>query len=334
MVCRQRVGRVPACQGLPRNGPLKLPCPCRDYPRRLNAYWHRTQRMSTQVTFMTTHSADLNGQALAIRAERIDAANWFDDFAAAPAPVRQALGLNTVQIGELAMVRSHVPFSHFNMVMTLGCPAAADDAAFDAIDRFYAEGGNRRHWIVVNPHSQPANLDQTLGQRGYAPDGAWERVVCQGSNIHRWAEFAQGCELVTPANMADWSAWVLACYQMPALIGDWLRALVGRPGWLHAVRREGGQAGAKVVMARSLYQDDDGWAWLGIDAPVPGIMAPCFEDDQRVVATLLTAAAANGARAFVSDIEVPSPSLDSEAYRRWTALGFTPAYLRALYARG
>jgi hypothetical protein len=87
-------------------------------------------------------------------------------------------------------------------------------------------------------------------------------------------------------------------------------------------------------MARSLYQDDEGWCWLGIDAPVPGVMAPCFEDDQKVVATLLAAAAARGGRAFVSDIEVPSPTRDSEAYRRWRELGFSPVYRRDIYAKG
>lgn len=86
-------------------------------------------------------------------------------------------------------------------------------------------------------------------------------------------------------------------------------------------------------MARSLYQDAEGWAWLGIDAPVPGVMAPCFEDDQKVTATLLADAAARGARAFVSDIEVPSPSRDSEAYKRWDEPGFASVYRRDLYAK-
>lgn len=62
-------------------------------------------------------------------------------------------------------------------------------------------------------------------------------------------------------------------------------------------------------------------------------MAPCFEDDQKVVATLLAAAAVRGARAFVSDIEAPSPSRDSEAYKRWGQLGFEAVYLRKLFSK-
>lgn len=275
----------------------------------------------------------LTGRALAIRAERIDADNWLDEFAKAPPHVAGALGLEAVRQGELAMVRSRIPFSHFNMVMTLGCPANADDRAFEAVERFYAEGGVERHWVMVHEHSEPSDLAQRLVERGYVPDGAWDRVVLQGVPEDRWAAYAQGGEIVTPASAEAWSQFILDCYRMPPLIGGWLRALVGSPGWTHALCREGGRPDGRVVMARSLYQDSEGWAWLGIDAPVPGVMAPCFEDDQRVVATLLADAAARGAHAFVSDIEVPSPTRDSEAYRRWGELGFSAVYRRELYAR-
>lgn len=275
----------------------------------------------------------LSGYALAVRAERIDADNWIDEFAQAPLHVVKALGLFARRQGELAMVRSKIPFSHFNMVMTLGCPAAVGDRVYDSIESFYEDGGVRRHWILVNDYSQPDDLAEQLVARGYEPDGAWERVILQGVPSDRWAKYAQGCEIVTPSNADEWSQFLVECYRMPPLIGDWLKALVGSRGWTHAIRREGGRPDGKVVMARSLYQDSEGWAWLGIDAPVPGVMAPCFEDDQKVVATLLANAAARGARAFVSDIEVPSPSRDSEAYQRWGQLGFAAVYLRKLYSK-
>ncbi len=97
--------------------------------------------------------------------------------------------------------------------------------------------------------------------------------------------------------------------------------------------REGGRPDGPVAMTRSLFHDAAGWAWLGIDAPVPGVMAPCFDDDQRLVATLLTAAAGRGARQFVSDIEQPSPGRDTEPYRRWAELGFEAVYRRHLFTR-
>lgn len=283
---------------------------------------------------MPTDVSSMSPRELAVAAEAVDTDNWFDDFAAAPPPVRDALGLGTRRDGALAMVRSRVPFSHFNMVLTLGCPAPADDAAFAAIDRFYAEAGIAKHWVLVNDHSEPRDLDRRLLARGYAAAGAWERVILRGVQPELWRAHAAGCETVTAANAAEWSAFLLNCYGMPPPIGHWLHALVGRRRWFHALRRQGGRRAAPVAMVRSLYLADDGWAWLGIDAPVPGVMAPCFDDDQKVTAHLLSEAAAAGAHSFVSDIEVPSPDRDGPAYRRWRELGFAPAYLRRLFSRG
>jgi len=276
----------------------------------------------------------MSAREVAIAAEAVDTDNWLDDFAAAPPPVRDALALGARREGALAMVRSRVPFSHFNMVLTLGCPAPVDDAAFAAIDRFYAEAGVAKHWVLVNDHSEPADLDERLRARGYAPAGAWDRVILRGARPELWGTHAAGCESVGAANAAEWSAFLLKCYGMPPPIAHWLHALVGRKRWLHALRRVGGQPGAPVAMVRSLYLADNGWAWLGIDAPVPGVMAPCFDDDQKVTAHLLLEAAKAGAHSFVSDIEVPSLERTGPGYQRWGELGFAPAYLRRLFSRG
>ena len=276
---------------------------------------------------------DQSGPALAVRAERIDADSWFDQWSAAPGPVVQALRLAAAQHGELRMLRSAVPFSHFNMVLTLGCPAPADDAAFAAIERFYAEQPESPHWVLVNDHTVPPDLQQRLRERGYEPAGAWDRVVLQHATPARWAPFASGCELVSSNNASAWARFILACYGMPPIIGDWLAALVGRPGWIHALRREGGQPDAPIAMVRSLFHDGQGWAWLGIDAPVPGVMAPCFDDDQRLVATLVAEAARRGVHSLVSDIEQPAAARDTEAYGRWRALGFEAVYQRRLFSR-
>lgn len=271
---------------------------------------------------------------LARRAERVDTLNWMDQHAAAPPSVRQALGLASHWHGDLAMVRSAIPFSHFNMVLNLGCPARVDADAFAAIDAFLGAGPCGKHWILVNAYSQPADLAAQLLGRGYRADGAWDRVILREPRPALWRAHGQDCEAVDAGNADDWTGFLLGCYGMPPPIGEWLRALIGRPGWHHMLRRAGGQAGAPVVMVRSAFVDEGGWAWLGIDAPVPGVMAPCFADDQQVTAALLRAATAAGAHSFVSDIEAAQPSRSGPGYAAWRELGFEPAYLRRLYLRG
>ncbi|WP_374654632.1 hypothetical protein [Dongia sp.] len=267
---------------------------------------------------------------IAIRAEAIDTMAWIDQYEAAPPHIVEALGLRKIQRGSLAMIGSRIPFSHFNMVLTLGCPAPVDANAFETIEAFYRDGAGP-HWIVVNDHSQPADLDVQLLARGYRAAGAWDRVILQGTPHQLWTAHATGCERVDTANAAGWIAFIRDCYGMPPGIGDWLQALVGRKGWIHFLRREQGLPDAKIVMVRSAFIDDEGWCWLGIDAPVPGVMAPCFEDDQKVTAALLLAAADAGARQFVSDIEAISDGRQGPGYAAWAALGFACSYRRRLF---
>lgn len=278
--------------------------------------------------------APLSPRDVAVLAEDVDTRSWMDQHQAAPPGLRDALGLASQWEDGLAMVRSRIPFSHFNMVLTLGCPARVDEAAFAAIDRFYATGGDGRRWVLVNDHSEPADLADQLRGRGYQAAGEWDRVVLRGPRPDRWAAQATGCERVDARNAADWAGFIAGCYGMPPPIVAWLLALVGRPGWAHVLRREGGRPDGRIVMARSLFAAGNGWAWLGIDAPVPGVMADCFDDDRAVIATLLSDAAAAGSHSFVSDIEVADPAREGPGYRCWGALGFEAVYLRRLFSQG
>jgi hypothetical protein len=278
-----------------------------------------------------TPATAMTPRELAIQAEATDTKAWFDQYAAAPQAVASGLDLHAQRQGDLAMVKSHIPFSHFNIVLTLGCPAAVDDAAFATIDRYYA---GRRHWVLVNDHSEPADLRAQLVERRYEAAGAWDRVVLGSLPTDPVLREARGCEIVDRTNADEWVAFIRHCYGMPPPIGQWLHALVGRRGWIHALRREQSRPGAPVVMVRSAFVADDGWCWLGIDAPVPGVMAPCFADDRPVIATLLAAAARQGAQAFVSDVEAVSPDRSGPAYANWRDYGFGCVYRRELFARG
>ncbi len=275
--------------------------------------------------------AVLSGRELAVRAERIDTLGWLDQHEAAPAEVTTSLQLAHRRDGDLVMVRSAIPFSHFNMVFTLGCPAPLGAPAWRAIDEFYPLGSGG-HWVLTNDFSEPSNIAAVLGERGYTPVETWDRIVAQGAQPELWGPYAPGAELVTSSNATEWADFVRNCYGMPSAITAWLLALSDRNGWIHAVLRPGGAQDGPIVMARSAFVSD-GWAWLGIDAPVPGIMAPCFEDDQRVSAALLQRAAELGAHSFVTDIEVPNQQRRGPGYDQWRQLGFEGAYLRTVFHR-
>jgi hypothetical protein len=302
--------------------------------------------------------ADPSLLALASAAERIDNANWLDDFASAPPHVRDALGMrcesnaseeepSESSPSSIVMVRSHIPFFHFNVASTLGVDSAvAPEPLLDSIQDFFGPG--KTHHITVaerllakeggtssEEETQPNNnnnkLHEQLVRRGYSRYLPFDRVILQDpleDLVNSWSDWGSTSELVTHENKAEWSSFLTGYYTMPDLIGDWLQQLVNRPNWFHAIlKREG-----KVVMARSLYAQN-GWAWLGIDAPVPGwTPADCYDDDLAVCAKLLsTALHEAGITSFVSDVEAPNDDQSGPDYDKWKKLGFSVPYRRVVY---
>lgn len=292
--------------------------------------------------------------AVASAAEHVDNANWFDDFASAPPHVQQALGMrcewNAVQPQEsspsLVMVSSHIPFFHFNVASTLGIDSdVVPEPLLDSIQTFFGPG--KTHHITVAErslldkkesasaaHDSPAaehKIHDQLARRGYSRYLAFDRVILQDpfpDLVELWSDWGSSSELVTEDNKAEWSSFLTGYYKMPDLIADWLQQLVNRPNWFHAILKRDG----KVVMARSLYAHN-GWAWLGIDAPVPGwTPADCHDDDLAVCAKLLaTAFEEAGVTSFVSDVEAPNEARSGPDYDKWTKLGFYVPYQRVVY---
>jgi hypothetical protein len=112
--------------------------------------------------------------------------------------------------------------------------------------------------------------------------------------------------------------------------GPWLPALIGRPGWHQYVAREDGE----IAAARGMYIGADGMAWLGMDGPVPGVHFDDYEPDAALCDFIVRDGLALGARGFLTDIEAPSPALDTPAYEYFGRLGFRRPYTRSHHAAG
>jgi hypothetical protein len=274
----------------------------------------------------------IHSKAMAAEAEVAEALCWVDMFEAAPGHVAEALGLVWEKYHNMYLFKSHVPFCHFNNVMNLGLIAVPDEDALNKIAAFY---GDKMYWVLTyGSHSEPTNFNQQLKADNYQPSDIWGRVILHGAsseNRASWAKFSSDVELVTTDIMEEWQMFIRKCYSMPPLIGDWLKSYVGRRGFIHAILRN---PAGEIVMARSLiYTQDKRWGWLGVDAPVPGVMADCYEEDKKVVAALLEAAYEAGVKNFVADVEAQLDEAEGPAYERWTDLGFLLPYSRTLYRR-
>ncbi|HEV3052101.1 MAG TPA: hypothetical protein VGX50_17455 [Longimicrobium sp.] len=266
--------------------------------------------------------------ALSLPATEVEAAEvraWADMYAAMPDDYRARFRPELLRVQGVTLTRCRaIPFSHFNGVLDLGVAVPATEGALDAVLAAYAEADIGRFSILHNPHARPPELLHWLRARGLAPRGGWERIARAGGELPPPPPGLDNAELVTRATGAEWADFLVARYGLPT--GPWLLGLVDRSGWTHAVlRREG-----SIVAARSMYASD-GWAWLGVEAPVPGLMAPSWDDDHALAYTLVREGVRAGVERFAADIEAPHPERATPAYAQWDALGFTVLYTRTHY---
>ncbi|MGX5828808.1 hypothetical protein [Mesorhizobium sp. 43Arga] len=263
--------------------------------------------------------------------ERAEVNAWLDLYAAAPADFAARQGLSIAGEGDLAWTTcTTIPFVHFNCVKNFGVDSPASESQLDALLAHYRAAGISRPWFYVNPHAEPLRLRCWLEARGLQRQGGWERIYREAEPLASEPLFAVdgvSVERVTrAASASEWAGFIDKSYRLPT--SPWLLALVGRQGWHHYMAKRDGA----VAAVRSLFIGADGAAWSGIDAPVPGIMAPSFDLDAVLGEALVRDGIAAGAKLFVADIEAPHEERDGPAYRNYARLGFRIAYFRSHYS--
>ncbi|MBZ9760774.1 hypothetical protein LB553_07770 [Mesorhizobium sp. CA8] len=267
--------------------------------------------------------------------ERAEVAAWLDLYEAAPTDFAARQGLAIDRDGDLVWTTcTTIPFIHFNCVKNIGVDGPATEEQVDTLLAHYRDAGIRRPWFYTNPHAEPARLRCWLEARGLQHQGGWERIYRDATPLPDEPLFPGDplipvddlvVEEVTSWKTSEWASFIDAKYRLPTT--PWLTALVGRKGWRHYMLKRRGA----VAAVRSLFISD-GAAWSGLDAPVPGIMAPSFDLDAMLGERLVRDGIAAGAKLFVADIEAPRPERDGPAYRNYDRLGFKLAYLRNHYS--
>lgn len=269
--------------------------------------------------------------ATAADLEAIEARAWQDFYAAAPDALVQAFGLRAGCEAGADYMFSRIPFVLFNRAVNLGVSAPATQEQLDRLLALSAAAGAPRFTVHVHDHAQPAQLEDWLAARGFADSGGWERVWRDASPLVATeasddpAAQRGEVEVVDLPLAQAWIDFLYSLYRLP--VEPWLMALVGRPGWHHyRLVREG-----RIVAVRSQFIDSTGGAWMGVEAPVPGAMAPSFDDDAVLCRAMVADGLRLGVRRFVADIEVPDAQGASPAYAHFAALGFACPYLRRHY---
>lgn len=255
---------------------------------------------------------------------------WLDLYAAAPADFARQFQLEIRRVQDVMLTRCRtIPFIHFNCVMNLGVITPASEQQVDELLAVYREANIRAFAIYHNPHCRPTQLPEWFKARNLRAQGGWDRIYRDNAALAQPVTQPQDkfrVEKVTPETAVEWADYLDANYGLPTK--PWLLSLVERSGWHHYLLR----LEAQIVAVRSLYVHHDDMAWLGIEAPVPGIMAPSYDLDFQICQTIVRDGLNLGVKHFVADIEAPTSEMNTPAYHNFEALGFKRPYFRSLYS--
>jgi hypothetical protein len=251
---------------------------------------------------------------------------WADAYSAAPAGWAESVGLGTREVGGALVIRwAATGRRYFSRAIGLGVTQPATEEAIDEILRGWDEAGITMFLLQSFPQCRPAEYEDWLRERGLEPFDAQDRVYRDGSPAEPPA--SGPVERVTAEAAREWGDFIQRTYRLDT--DRWLERLIGRSGWHQYVYRDGGE----IVAARGMFIGPDGMAWLGMDGPVPGVMSDDYEPDAVLCEFMVADGIASGARAFLADIELPSPDMDTPAYRYFGRLGFTRPYVRTHWTR-
>jgi hypothetical protein len=277
--------------------------------------------------------------ATAAAIESAEARAWADLYAAAPARFAEQAGVSWREVqGALVLSWAATGRRYFSRAIGLGVIQPATPQAIDEIIGGWERGGIEMFLLQSLPHCQPADYENWLRDRGLVPFDAQDRIVRDDAPLRARLPGSPERELcverVTAETAEEWSDYIQRVYHLDT--GPWLPKLADRPGWHQYLAREHGE----VVAARGMYIGPDGLAWLGMDAPVPGITTPVpglstqdHTPDAVLCEQIVRDGLTLGARRFIADIEAHSEAMDTPGYRYFAALGFTRPYVRTHYGR-
>jgi hypothetical protein len=269
-------------------------------------------------------------RATAAQIEAAEARAWVDCYAAAPPDFAARVGVGAREVeGVTVLSWAATGRRYFSRTIGLAVGQPAKRETIDEIIRGYEQAQISMFLLQSLPHCQPAEYEDWLRERGLEPFDAQDRLI-RGPEPHpdpRTGGRDLIVQAVTAENADEWAEFLQRVYRLDT--GSWLQRLVGRPGWNPYIAREDGE----IVGARTMFIGGDGFAWLGMDGPVPGVTTDDYDPDAAICEVIVRNGLAQGVRCFLADIEAPSDAMDTPAYEYFGRLGFRRPYVRTHYAR-
>lgn len=259
--------------------------------------------------------------------EKTDTDAWAWMYQHVPESYQQQFGLDVENIGNIKILTCQkIPFRHFSTPQGLGIIEPMTAHQLEEVLQVFEQKAINAFYIHATPFCEPADFVHQLTQKGMRYLGSWERIWRENQPLSEIISLPEGViiEEVTTETAQEWADFIDTLYGMPTK--KWLLNLVGKEEFHAYVLRKNG----KITATRAMIIQGQN-AWLGIDAPIPGIMANTFEEDFYLAQRIVQDGVKRDVKLFSTDIEKPSPNRDTIAYTYWGKLGFEIAYLRDNY---
>lgn len=234
-------------------------------------------------------------------ADEVEALACAEMFAAAPAALRDRLGLRIAHVaGATLLLAPGLPTPMFNRAIGLGLRHEASGQDVQAIAEIFRGASITNWWMHWNPQAQPHGFPAQLQALGYTHPQrrSWAKMLRGPGEVPHIATELQ----VVPATQAqagEVARIAVQAFDMPPFMVDWLSRLSGDGAWrMYALTDR-----SDVVGGGCLFLDGQA-AWLGIAAVAPSHRRRGGQG--ALMARRIADAAAQGALHIVTETGEPT----------------------------
>ncbi|WP_420963913.1 hypothetical protein [Brucella sp. IR073] len=255
------------------------------------------------------------------RGEQAEMAAWESVWDAAPAAVRQKLGLSKERVGNVLVLRAaNCPVAFFNRILGLGLDEPADRSWLEEQLETYAAAGVP-YGVGLCREARPAEISGWLEAGGLRKKASLAKMMRSTDQLPsedlRTVIREVGIE---EANLFAKTA--AAGFGVPDSLAELFEALPGREGWRFYLSFDAGEA----VGTGALFVRGD-VAWIGFGSTIPSHRHRHLHG--AMMAHRMHVAADLGCRWLITETDLPHDGEPAPSFHNMQRLGFELAYERA-----
>ena len=208
----------------------------------------------------------------------------------------------------------------FNRSVGLGVGRPATEADLDRVLAMYRDAGLTQYTIQVSPFARPAALEAWLEARGLRRGRRWAKLW-RDTDDPPAERTDLRLERIGPEHANDWATVIRTAFEMPEMLDEVFRVVLGAPGWYHYLAFDGDLA----VGAGAMRVLDD-VAWFGYGATLASHRGRGSQS--AVFARRIRDARDLGVRLCITETGEETPEEPNPSYRNMLRAGFRLAYQR------